>query len=201
MTHSDPTDPAKAAHPGDALALDLRTGLPDALRVLLSDYPRAGWATHPGYDGLIRFWLDRHMMFRQILARLQQQTQDTLDKRLDFNGFRQQTGRLGGAFVQELHGHHGIEDAHYFPILAQKDARIAQAFALLDRDHHVLDAHLNTFVERANAALRAPGPDSRDVGAFHDHLGRIATMLDRHLVDEEEIVVPVILKYGAGGLK
>lgn len=186
--------------PGDALQLDLRTGLPDALRVLVQDYPRAGWEAHPGYDGLIRFWLDRHMMFRRILERLQNQTEETLDGRMDLAKFRQQTGRLGSAFVQELHGHHSIEDAHYFPVLSGKDTRIARAFELLDRDHHALDGHLNTFVEHANAALHVGSAGDTAIGALHRTLADLSKMLNRHLIDEEEIVVPVILHYGAGGL-
>ena len=185
---------------GDALQLDLRTGLPDALKVLLLDYPRAGWQAHAGYDGLIRFWLDRHMMFRRILERLLTQTEETLDRRMDVALFHQQTGRLGSAFVQELHGHHSIEDAHYFPVLSGKDARIARAFDLLDQDHHALDGHINSFVEHANGALQAQSAGDAAIGQFHKNLKDLAIMLDRHLIDEEEIVVPVILHYGAGDL-
>ncbi|MFT6674173.1 MAG: iron-sulfur cluster repair protein YtfE (RIC family) [Sulfitobacter sp.] len=191
MTHSPP---------GDRLQLDLRAGLPDALRILLQEYPRAGWESHPGYDGLIRFWLDRHMMFRRILDRLQLQSEALLDDKMDLQLFRQQTGRLGSTFVQELHGHHSIEDAHYFPVLSQKDARIAQGFALLDHDHHALDGHLNGFVEHANAALQVTATGDRAIGVFHETLVRLGSMLNRHLLDEEDLVVPVILKYGAGGL-
>lgn len=186
--------------PGDALNLDLRSGLPDALTVLLKEYPRAGWESHPGYEGLIRFWLDRHMMFRRILEKLTAQTRETMDKRLPYDQFRLQTGRLGSAFVQELHGHHGIEDAHYFPVLSQKDPRIARAFDILDHDHHALDAHLNGFVDTANGALRPEQQDDRAVAKFLDNLDNLERFIDRHLIDEEDIVVPVILKYGAGGL-
>jgi iron-sulfur cluster repair protein YtfE (RIC family) len=185
---------------GEALDLDLRTGLPDALRVLLVEYPRAGWESHSGYDGLIRFWLDRHMMFRRILEQLQKQTEDTLDGRLDLSQFRQTTARLGSTFVHELHGHHGIEDAHYFPVLSGKDSRIARAFEVLDHDHHALDGYLNRFVECTNGALQAQASADAAIGLLHGNLAELGTMLDRHLIDEEEIVVPVILKYGAGGL-
>lgn len=185
---------------GDALQLDLRTGLPDALRVLLRDYPRAGWETHKGYDGLIRFWLDRHMMFRRILEQMQTQTEDVIDRRIDLRRFQQQTGRLGSMFVQELHGHHTIEDDHYFPVLKEKDARIASAFDLLDHDHHAIDGHLNTFVEHANAALRMQTGGETVIGQFHSTLADLSRMLDRHLIDEEDTIVPVILHYGAGGL-
>jgi iron-sulfur cluster repair protein YtfE (RIC family) len=185
---------------GETLGLDLRKGLPDALRVLLHEYPRSGWDAHAGYDGLIRFWLDRHMMFRRILDRLQKQTEETLDGRMDLNQFRNQTARLGSTFVQELHGHHGIEDAHYFPVLSGKDSRIAKAFELLDHDHHALDGHLNRFVECANGALQAQTAGDAAIGVLHGNIAELRQMLDRHLIDEEEIVVPVILKYGAGGL-
>lgn len=186
--------------PGEKLNLDLRSGLPDALQVLLRDYPREGWVKHPGYDGLIRFWLDRHMMFRRILQDLTSHAQNALDGHIERGRFRHQTGQLGSVFVQELHSHHGIEDAHYFPILSTKDTRIAKAFALLDRDHHALDGHLNRFVEDANSALRATDDETAPVGRFHETLLRLNHLLDRHLIDEEEIVVPVILKYGVGGL-
>ncbi|MEH6647014.1 hemerythrin domain-containing protein [Sulfitobacter sp.] len=185
---------------GEALGLELRTGLPDALRVLLEEYPRGGWEAHAGYDGLIRFWLERHMMFRRMLDLMQKQTEAALDRTVALEQFRQQMARLGSTFVQELHGHHGIEDAHYFPVLSGKDARIARAFELLDHDHHALDGHLSEFVASANRALNAQDAGDAAVGPFHGNLLNLGTILDCHLIDEEEIVVPVILKYGAGGL-
>ena len=182
------------------LDLDLRTGLPDALLVLLKEYPREHWEAHPGYDGLIRFWLDRHMMFRRVLARLVDDAQRRKDGDMDRRNFASGLARLGSGFVGELHGHHSIEDMHYFPVLATKDARVAAGFELLDKDHHALDAHLNRFVERANSALQAGDEDSAEVGRLVEELDALGRFLDRHLIDEEELVVPVILKYGAGDL-
>ena len=34
-------------------------------------------------------------------------------------------------------------------------------------------------------------------GRFRDELARLEELLDRHLIDEEELIVPVILRYGA----
>lgn len=186
--------------PAELLHLDVRTGLPDALRVLLHDYPRSQWEADKGYNGLIRFWLDRHMMFRRILEQLQTHTESVIDRHMDLRLFQQQTGRLGSTFVQELHGHHSIEDGRYFPVLQQKDARIARAFELLDHDHHALDGHLNTFVEHANAALQVRTAGDVAIGQFHATINDLARMLDRHLIDEEEVIVPVILRYGTAGL-
>ncbi|NCW70151.1 MAG: hemerythrin domain-containing protein, partial [Marivivens sp.] len=37
-------------------------------------------------------------------------------------------------------------------------------------------------------------------GALHAELEKLTRLMDRHLTDEEELVVPVILKFGADGL-
>jgi len=105
--------------------------------------------------------------------------------------------------VNDLHGHHQIEDGHYFPLLAARDARITRGFDILDRDHQALDGHLEAFVKAANLALsqRADRDRMQDgAGAFRAELARLDRLLDRHLNDEEELVVPVLLRDGTGGL-
>ena len=54
----------------DALRLETRTELPEALRVLLAEFPKSGWNAHPNFKGLVEFWLNRHGMFRQICQAL-----------------------------------------------------------------------------------------------------------------------------------
>ena len=185
----------------NSLQLNLRKGLPEVLQVLLREYPRSGWTGDPGYQGLIQFWLDRHMMFRQLTQRLGGETQKALDGNLDLNTYKRQLARLGSFFVQELHGHHNIEDQHYFPVLAKLDPRIQAGFDLLDQDHHALDPLLGEFAQDANAVLRAQDPStSTALKDLNTNIIELTALLDRHLVDEEELVVPVILKHGAQGL-
>jgi len=185
----------------EAYPLETRAGLPEALRVLLDAYPRETWERDPGFSQLIRFWLDRHMMFRRISARLVTDAQARLDGTGDPRAYAGALSRLGSAFVGELHGHHHVEDAHYFPVLARHDARLEAGFALLDRDHHALDGQLQAFVAAANAVLHAPEAARHDAtGAFHAHLAGFAPLLERHLTDEEDLVVPVLLKYGERGI-
>lgn len=183
-----------------ALRLEYRTGLPDALRVLVETYPRAGWTQDPGFDELIRFWLDRHLMFRRLLSDMTQTTRNLLDHKMEAQSFGGRLSRLGGMFVNGLHEHHTVEDHVYFPKLAQKDARLTRGFAILDADHVALDAHLSSFVETANAALTR----LQDRTALQDASGlmlsdieRLTGLLDRHLTDEEDLIVPIILKFGA----
>jgi hemerythrin-like domain-containing protein len=182
--------------------LATRTALPDALRVLLDAHPRESWQAHRQFHGLVSFWLERHMMFRQIMAHMTRETEAFLDGSRDARGFAQGIARYGGLFVNQLHGHHAIEDQHYFPLLRTKDARIETGFDLLDADHHALDGILNRFVEQANAAISgAEGAQARlGAGVLRDGLIDLERLIGRHLEDEEDLIVPVILRHGAEGL-
>ena len=176
-----------------------RDGLPDALRVLLEKYPRDMWESHRNFDGLTRFWLERHLMFRRALAQWQGDTRAFLDKGRDPRKHGQMTARLGGFLINELHGHHQIEDTHYFPVLSESEKRLAHGFDLLDADHHALDGELAGLTDAANTHLRALQDRNADTkasaGAMLKRLDGFQTFLNRHLVDEEELVVPVILHH------
>ena len=188
----------------DALpALEDRHGLPDALRVLLEDYPREAWESDPAFSQLIRFWLDRHLMFRRLLAGLTSDTETMLDGNSDLRTYAGRLSRLGSHFLQNLHGHHQIEDAHYFPRLATLDSRLARGFTILDRDHHAIDGHLSVFADEANGVLTkidAPGIPRAELERLRKGIARMTGFLDRHLTDEEELIVPVLLKYQPEGL-
>lgn len=193
------------ALPGaEPVALDRRGGLPEALQVLVRDYPRDIWERHGNFDGLTRFWMERHLGFRDLLGTLTADTQAYLDNRLEGPSHARRLARFGNMLVDGLHGHHGIEDAHYFPLLAGLEPRLARGFALLDADHHALDGHLQTLTRAANAHMGALGqgdPGQGDVGqgkaaALLATLDDFARFLDRHLTDEEDLIVPVILHHG-----
>jgi iron-sulfur cluster repair protein YtfE (RIC family) len=182
----------------DPLSLSSRAGLPDALRVLLDEYPRDIWTSHRRFDGLTRFWLERHMGFRRLSEALQSRTRAFVDAPGDPQAEARQVARLGGALIEHLHGHHQIEDLHYFPVLAAAEGRLERGFAMLDADHHTLDAELHALTEATNTYLRAltNDPRARDAaGAFEARMVAFERLLDRHLTDEEDLVVPVILHH------
>lgn len=200
---SPQSDPVSTGPIIDDLSLDLRSGLPDALRVLLAEYPRQGWAADRHFQGLVAFWLERHMGFRKLLGMIRADTQALLDRTMDRAQFSGKLNRLGGRFVNDLHGHHQIEDRHYFPVLAAKERGIALGFEILDRDHHAIDGHLAGFVKSANAVLqhhvdRSALQDA--AGQFYTDLLRLERFLNRHLIDEEDLIVPIILRHGADAL-
>ena len=180
----------------DETDLRMRAGLPEALRALLEAYPRADWQAHPNFAGLVEFWLDRHLMFRRLTGALREDAEAAVDRRMDPQAHAARLSRYGGMLVSQLHGHHQIEDMHYFPVLTRLETPLGRGFEILDRDHHALDDLLARFTESANAVLQGQsGP-----GPFHEELLSFERFLHRHLEDEEELIVPVILKHGPDGL-
>ena len=83
---------------------------------------------------------------------------------------------------------------HYFPQLITLDARLERAFELLESDHQEMDGLLNTMANGANAVLQGG-----EAGLFLGQLDEFSGFLNRHLIDEEEIVVPVVLETGFRG--
>jgi len=178
--------------------LETRKGLPDALRVLIEDYPRDIWEEHTNFDGLTRFWLSRHLEFRKALDLMRQDTQAVLDKTEDPQLLIHRTTRIGSFLIDALHGHHYMEDTQYFPLFIDREPRLSAGFEILDSDHHELDAHLDRMgTELTNLSQGFdPADPTKLVGGLHERLSAFETFLNRHLMDEEELVVPIILKYG-----
>jgi iron-sulfur cluster repair protein YtfE (RIC family) len=180
--------------------LEQRTGLPEYLLVLRAKYPREMWQGHTNFNELTAFWLERHGMFRQVLDRLVAESCEFLDGRAPRYGV--EMSRFTGFLLNQLHGHHGIEDAHYFPMFRKLDARLQRGFDLLDGDHHALHDHMAQLAQQSNAVLEAMRAEQHVL--THDRAGQLLevqqsfqTFLTRHLEDEEDLVVPLVLEYGA----
>jgi Hemerythrin HHE cation binding domain len=186
--------------PASNLPLASRDGLPAAFQVILADYPRATWKTHPDFNGLAAFWLDRHLGFRDMIAQIGADTEAMIDRKIAPDAYAGRLSRLGSRLLGDLIGHHRIEDEAYFPELARLEPRIAQGFAMLDRDHHDLHTLIDRFANGANLVLQADGDTVRRkaAGDFRADLAAFETMLIRHLTDEEDLVLPVVLKHRVG---
>jgi hemerythrin-like domain-containing protein len=177
--------------------LSRRDRLPPDLVTLLAEWPRERWSDLPGFEGLAAFWLDRHLGFRALMAGLQQDAENMAEGRIDPNRWQQRVLRGGDQLVQGLIGHHQIEDASYFPAMVRLEPRLSRGFDLLDADHHALDGLLDAFVTGANTALQASDPRPAAL-AFHASLVPFERQLVRHLEDEEDLIIPVILKHQMG---
>jgi hemerythrin-like domain-containing protein len=131
---------------------------------------------------------------------LQADAQALIDRRIDPKAWGGRLVRLGSGFLGDLVGHHQIEDDAYFPQLAALEPRIARGFEVLDRDHHDLHALIDRFAKGANSALGKSDDAARREAAarFLTDLRDFERMLARHLTDEEDLVLPVVLKHRVG---
>ena len=110
--------------------------------------------------------------------------------------------------LSQLGVHHQIEDHHYFPIFRAADERLARGFDVLEGDHHVIHADMAATAETANALLRAlQGLGDGEAETLRrrgdDYAaasGALLKGLIRHLDDEEDLIVPLILERGEAAL-
>jgi iron-sulfur cluster repair protein YtfE (RIC family) len=110
--------------------------------------------------------------------------------------------RYGGMFVNGLHEHHTIAGTYYFRKLVAKDTRVEKGFVIPDKDHYDIHAFLSSFVDRANEVIQTGADRNRlqtVAGTFQAELADLERLLDRHLIDEEELILPVILRDGSAG--
>ncbi|MFP1633301.1 hemerythrin domain-containing protein [Zhengella sp. ZM62] len=180
--------------------LQTRLGLPDDLRVLLARYPREDWQAHENLGGMAQFWLQRHDMFRDLGGMLEGAVGEWRNGRIETGAFVQFFVPRLNFFLGQLEGHHQIEDHHYFPVFRRAEPRLDRGFDILDRDHHVIHAALEANAGAANSLLQAiqEGGDrlKRAGDVYAGECGRLVAMLMRHLDDEEDLIIPVILDQG-----
>ena len=184
----------------DISLLETREGLPDDLRFLAEQYPRGEWQAHSNIHGMAGFWLQRHDMFREMGVLLTGGIADYREGRKDAREFAAFFAPRLNLFLGNLDGHHNVEDHHYFPVFAEAEPRLKRGFDILDGDHHLIHDALERNAETANAFLRAlqEGEDRQRFAAdaYADENGRLIAMLKRHLDDEEDLIIPLILDRG-----
>lgn len=188
--------------------IDIRKGpLSDELHILLEDYPRDAWPGHPNFKDLTRQWMNAHDMFRHLSATVRHETELFLDDVRSEDEFARRLSHYGSKLVGYLHGHHAWEDYEFFPELSQADNRFDRGLEILEHDHVVLDDILNRFTNSANDIIQIAQSQTqakRDklknlTGDLHYWSEGIEKLLDRHLADEEDLVVPIVLHHKLRG--
>lgn len=177
-----------------------RTGLPEDLRVLYTRYPREDWNTVHTLGDMGAFWLSRHDMFREFGRLLGHGIDDLREGRVTTDHFARWFAPRLNHFLGDLEGHHQIEDHQYFPLFAAADKRLAHGFELLEEDYHLIHGLLERNAEAANVFYRdlmegsERMPYSRDAYAMEADL--LVRGLMRHLEDEEDLLIPLLLDQG-----
>jgi hypothetical protein len=188
--------------PADLL-LDTRDGWPADLRLLIDRYPREVWQGHANLGAMAQFWLSRHDMFREIGTALEQSATAFREGTATAEHFRAWFPSRLQFFLQQLHAHHQVEDLHYFPVFQAADARLAHGFDVLESDHSVIHHQIDATVEAANTFLRTPVNDDALRGTAERYAAAsdaLLRLLTRHLNDEEDLIVPLILDRTEAGL-
>ena len=186
------------------LDLDKRTGWPEELLFILERYPREAWPGHVNLAGMARFWLDIHNGFRRAGEALRGSTNEFREGLVTPDRFRAWYAPRLQTFLGHLEGHHNIEDYQMFPLFNAAEPRLMKGFDILERDHGVIHSAMDRMAETANAFMQAPAEDKDKMryaaDAYADAADRLMLMLARHLGDEEDLVIPLILDRGEEAL-
>lgn len=180
-----------------------RTGLPPEMQTLLRELPRDGWQEHPHFARSISNWMGAHGMFRQLGDLVREDTESYLNGDEDPQRYAARLAHFGSLLVRNLHGHHGWEDRSFFPDLEAADSRFSRGLEMLETDHVALDALLERFTRGGNRVVQLaqldPDQIRDEAGGLHGIATEITGFLNRHLTDEEDLVVPILLHHKLRG--
>jgi hypothetical protein len=141
-------------------------------------------------------------MFRRLDELLRSGSEAALAEPAEPSEFKSWLARHLQTFLWQLEEHHQVEDLHYFPVFRRVEPRLAAGFELLEGDHRALHATLGGIVEVANRLLAQDGvtlaPFRAGLARFRDAQVELGRALLRHLDDEEDLVVPLLLERGEG---
>lgn len=182
-----------------ALSLAERNGWPPELRALIDRYPRDVWIGHENLGQMAQFWLSRHKMFRELATSITEGTAIFQEGKIAPPDFPRWLVPRLQFFLEQLQAHHYIEDQHYFPIFRRADEWLVRGFDVLESDHGELHHNIDLTVEAANGLLRSIS-DAETVKRTGDAFAQTSVVLmnglRRHLDDEEDLIVPLILDRG-----
>lgn len=156
------------------------------------------------YDSEVSYktgaWLNFHTNFRRRHNNLEQVGEIYLDVKSPLSeenlpawqNYKSNMLRLLSDQISYLHGHHNVEDTHYFPYFVQGFPELKQGFALLDNDHHNIHAMLDdlSVLRRELFQMENCQPDFAE--KLHMSVCQAGILLNRHLSDEEDLVIPIL---------
>ena len=186
------------------LDLDTRSGWPTDVRTLIEAYPREIWPAHTNLGDMTQFWLSRHALFRQMATELTDISEAFREQHLTVAGFLEMFGPRLSVFLGNLDEHHNVEDHYYFPKLRQADQRLERGFEVLESDHQVIHQRISATYDSAVALMSVLQTSAARADREAEAYVTISTLLlgnlKRHLEDEEDLIVPLILDRGETGL-
>lgn len=176
-----------------------RRSWPPEVKALLERHPRDTWAGAGSPAAL--FWLDVHESFRRQCAALRAATDAYRSGATGAHAYAVLVAPQMRALLAHVAGHHQIEDFHYFPLFRSADPRIVSGFDILEQDHHELEAVIGTTLAALDSLVAAVHSGAEHSSAqraaaerYIDSSERLCGQLLRHLEDEEELIIPLLIE-------
>lgn len=188
----------------EGLALQSRSGIPASIAYLRDAHPAEQWSHHANFGALAAFWQEVHGELRREGMGLRALMDGFRESRLSLPDFQRAFAAMLGNHLNHLNQHHQIEDRLYFPRFRLLDPRMVAGFDLLERDHGLIHHQLEATAASANRLLAALGDEASlrysAADAYVDDAEKLLRLLDRHLADEEDLVIPALLEHGEDSL-
>jgi len=153
---------------------------------------------------MAQVWLEVHDEFRRECVALTMAGDDAREGRRAARELAVLAAPRLRGLVAHLHGHHEIEDHHYFPTFRETERRLSAGFDLLARDHVLLREHieralaaLGELVAAADASGGSAAAARHAVERYVSESDQLYRRLVRHLSDEEDLIIPLLLERDA----
>lgn len=137
-------------------------------------------------------WLKVHTNIRKRQRILTQISEAYIDGEFDWAEYRSQILKRINMHILKLHQHHGVEDDGFFPEFIRMYPQLAPAFEILGHDHEYLNALLDKLQIQNDALAKSEGEDKALAEQLHDTLVKVTDLLQQHLTDEEDLVIPIL---------
>ena len=137
-------------------------------------------------------WLKVHTNIRKRQRILTQISDAYISGEFDWSEYRSQILKRINMHVLKLHQHHGVEDEGFFPEFVSMYPKLAPAFEILGHDHEYLNELLYKLQIQNDQLARNEIEDKALAEELHDTLVKVTDLLQQHLTDEEDLVIPIL---------
>ena len=175
--------------------VDIRQKLPDVIQSQLLNIERDQWPSHPRYGGKAAFFIQYHGDLLATAATIDEQLQALLDSSLQAFSAAQLHAVLSASryLLERAHHHHQIEDHVYFPQFKRIMPKLSHGIDLLDQDHKILNTALHELEIIVHTMIKIDIIANPQLQDFSAKVIRLQKILQRHLYDEEELIIPIFL--------
>ncbi len=175
-----------------------RKKLPSSIQETLLESMRSEWQNHPRFGGKASFFMRIHRDLIDGAAELSRGVEQLLD--VPSNDIGETIARMNllpfsKNLISFAHHHHEIEDHGYFPEFGRIYPELNRGLSLLDGDHKELDAALDD-TQMALNKLNGPSITRDQLAELHKGSKGLESILNRHIWDEEEVIIPIFLRHG-----